>query len=146
MNVFYILLANLVLSAYLTGLIWTIQIVHYPAFEFLSKKNFHSFHSFHSERITWIVAIPMLLELSLSIALLFFSSPHLPLWSSYMLLSFCLMAWYLTFFLAIPVHNQLSQDFQTSHIKRLLQINWGRTAAWSLRMLLIFYLLLVYPI
>jgi hypothetical protein len=54
----------------MTGLIWCIQVVHYPLFENVGKDNFASFHSLHSIRITYIVLPVMCIEILTSFLLL----------------------------------------------------------------------------
>jgi len=50
---------NLFSTLYLTGLIWTIQIVHYPLFSLVGKNEFIDYHSAHSARISWKVISQM---------------------------------------------------------------------------------------
>jgi hypothetical protein len=66
-----IFIINLIISLIATGLIWTIQLVHYPSMKFVPEERFISFHNFHSKRIS-ILAIPiMLIELITSFVLFY---------------------------------------------------------------------------
>lgn len=47
----------------LIGLIWTIQLVHYPLFSVVGDESFTEYAKGHASRITLIVAPLMLLEL-----------------------------------------------------------------------------------
>lgn len=47
----------------LIGLIWTIQLVHYPLFAQVGRHTFKAYHHRHTTQITWVVAPLMLMEL-----------------------------------------------------------------------------------
>ena len=47
----------------LVGLIWTIQLVHYPLFAQVGRDTFKAYHHRHTTQITWVVAPLMLTEL-----------------------------------------------------------------------------------
>ncbi len=137
----YLLLANLLLAGYLTGLIWTIQVVHYPSFAKFSSSDFLDFHHFHTARITLIVALPMVIELGLAFALWWTAPAWMPAWVNLLQLILVLVVWVNTFFMAVPLHNQLEAGFDLHLIQKLVNVNWIRTLAWSGRLgLLGFYL------
>ena len=48
----FIFLLNLVLSLFAVGLIWTIQLVHYPSMKYIPEDRFTEYHNFHSIRIS----------------------------------------------------------------------------------------------
>lgn len=54
---------------FLTGLIWVVQLIYYPAFAVVAAERFTDFHAGHSRRISWIVGPPMLAELGSAIVL-----------------------------------------------------------------------------
>ena len=57
----------------LTGLIWTVQLVHYPSFQFIEKDSFVEFEKFHQRKISILVIPLMILEVLLSFYNLFTS-------------------------------------------------------------------------
>ncbi|GAB4408382.1 MAG: hypothetical protein OHK0053_35110 [Microscillaceae bacterium] len=133
----WLLLGNLLVAAYLTGLIWTIQVLHYPSFAKFGPTAFADFHTFHTARITLIVALPMVLELALAFMLWLWSPlPEniLAPWLSLVLLGLVGLIWMSTFFWAIPLHNRLEQGFDLGIIQQLVAMNWIRTLAWTLRL------------
>ena len=65
----FLFFLNVISAFLLTGVIWTIQLVHYPSFHFIDKLSFTNFHNFHERRISIIVMPLMLIELITSIAL-----------------------------------------------------------------------------
>jgi len=116
---------------YLTGLIWTIQLVHYPSFRFISEERFQEFHRFHSNRITWVVAPVMLVELFTAALVL---REQATLASSLSLLSIVLI-WALTAFVSVPLHSKLSKGKNSHLIRQLVLTNGFRTVLWTLRSL-----------
>ena len=124
-----------VISAFLlTGVIWTIQIVHYPSFHYIDKLSFTNFHNFHERRISIIVMPLMLIELITSIALYIHN-----MWSIVFTLNLLVVVliWCSTFFVQVPIHSILSQKKDKDLIEKLVNTNWIRTFLWSIRMLLI---------
>ena len=61
----YIFLANLLLTAFLAGVIWYVQIVHYPQFADVGETAFRRYHARHSMLTTYVVAAPMVAELAI---------------------------------------------------------------------------------
>ena len=122
------LLVQFLVCSMLTGLIWTIQLVHYPAFHFVSS-NFLSFHDFHSRRITWIVAPLMVTELWTGGALIWLAK------ESFYIANFAgiIVIWIVTIFLSIPQHKILSLRRDELAIKKLVSSNWPRTILWTIR-------------
>lgn len=112
----------------MTGVIWIIQGVHYPAFEYVDRAKFKAFHMFHSNRITWIVAPVMVLELTSAFALCFTRRGWF-VWN----LASVVAVWCVTFFVSVPLHNQLSAHFEGTFVKKLIGTNWLRTSIWTLR-------------
>ena len=68
-----ILLLHFVCCLFMTGLIFYVQIVHYPSFSFVSEKRFRDFHHFHVRRTSYVVMPVMLAELVTGALLLWFS-------------------------------------------------------------------------
>lgn len=113
----------------LVGLIWVVQLVHYPMFSRLDRATYQQSHAFHTGRITWIVAPAMLLELALA-SLLYFRRPDRV---TALGLALVCAIWIVTAFVMVPLHQRLSQGFDAEAQRALVRWNWLRTAAWSLR-------------
>lgn len=120
----------------LCGLIWTIQLVHYPSFRFIELNKFTEFQSFHSKKITLIVAPLMLLEL-ITALIHFTNSPKTP--ASFTAISMVATVWIVTAFISVPCHNILAQGYHSPAHNKLVSSNWIRTAAWSLRSALLLW-------
>ena len=130
----FLFFLNVISAFLLTGVIWTIQIVHYPSFHYIDKLSFTNFHNFHERRISIIVMPLMLIELITSIALYIHN-----MWSIIFALNLLIVGliWYSTFFVQVPIHSILSEKKDKNLIEKLVNTNWIRTFLWSIRMLLI---------
>lgn len=140
MNAKLLLLSNLLITFFLVGLIWVVQIVQYPGFVKVGAETFPTFHRLHVEHITWVVAVPMLLELLLALSILIIRPNQLDFVLNIILFTLVGIIWAVTFFAALPLHNQLSeQGFNAEIIQRLINVNWVRTLAWTLRGMILTY-------
>ncbi len=127
---------------FLTGLIWTIQLVHYPSFSMIDENQFGSFTKFHGFRISLIVMPLMCLELITGF-LLVHSQFDVPGFSKFFIINFIgvVLIWASTFFLSVPIHAKLDSGFNQDQIKLLVMTNWPRTVFWSLRSVLLMWIL-----
>ena len=132
----FIFLLNLVLSFIAAGLIWTIQLVHYPSMKYIPKDRFPEYHNFHSIRIS-ILAIPlMFVELVTSIILLYQNLNNAIQTIFIVNLILVLMIWLSTFLIQVPLHNVLSKEKNTEKLSKLIFSNWIRTILWTARSIL----------
>ncbi|MGB3779365.1 MAG: hypothetical protein WA960_13480 [Tunicatimonas sp.] len=127
-----LILINLTLSAVLTGLIWTIQVVHYPGFLGVGSEGFLAYQQQHMRTISYVVIPLMLSELAATIFLLVrHPTPHTEI---YLATAMVVIIWVTTMFVSSPLHGKLaSQGYSAEIIERLVTTNWLRTAAWSIR-------------
>ncbi|MBC6991529.1 hypothetical protein [Hymenobacter sp. BT491] len=139
MSLLHLLVLNFALAAYLTGVIWTIQLVHYPSFADVAQDRFVAFHQKHSNRISWVVMAPMVLELG-SGAWLAWQGRSLGQ-SVWWALGLVIIVWLSTFFITVPFHNRLGQGYNYIAIDGLVRTNWIRTLAWTARTVLLGWLL-----
>jgi hypothetical protein len=129
-----ILILNLFSSFFLCGLIWTIQLVHYPMFHYIDKTGFTSYIAFHGFRISWIVIPVMITELVTSFALVLISAPFFYYHISGLIT--VILIWTTTLFVQLPLHQRLSKNRSEYLIRKLIRTNWIRTALWTFKSLL----------
>ncbi|MCB0354788.1 MAG: hypothetical protein KDD64_14735 [Bdellovibrionales bacterium] len=115
------------------GLIWLIQLVHYPSFSFIDQDRYREFQRFHMFKIAWIVFPIMTVELA-SGALLLAKHPGLT-WS--VNLGLLTLIWLSTAFIQTPIHSKLERGFDAQLIRTLVRGNWLRTALWHVRSILV---------
>lgn len=133
-----VFLVHLLATLAMTGVIWMVQLVHYPLFARVGAEGFRGYETEHKSRITWIVGPLMLLELATAIALVAGVGPEaVPPWMRWAGLSLVGVVWGSTAFLQVPLHTTLSEGYDGAAHRRLVATNWIRTAAWSLRAVLV---------
>jgi hypothetical protein len=135
MNTHTILLLNTATTLFMTGLIWFVQIVHYPLFDHVGREQFARYEQSHTASTTLVVAPVMLLE-ALAAFLLLLSQPRPSTLAAFLLL---LLIWLSTALLQVPKHNLLSAGFDPAAHAALVSSNWLRTLAWTLRSALTLY-------
>lgn len=116
----------------MTGLIWLIQVVQYPLMSEVGESSFVQYERGHCDRITPVV-LPLMTAELLTAAFLVWKP--LPGQSTVLVGAFValLLIWASTFFLQVPLHNQLCQNFSAELHRRLVLSNWIRTVLWSVR-------------
>ena len=136
-----LLLLNFAAATYLTGLIWTVQVVHYPSFGLVPKAAWEAFHAAHTRRMGYVVLAPMVLELALAVWLAWAGRTALPGGAGWWSLALVGLIWAVTFFISVPFHNRLAQGYDYIAIDGLIRTNWLRTLAWTVRAGLLGWLL-----
>lgn len=135
-------LLNLVSTLYLVGLIWTIQIVHYPLFDRVGRPDFIAYETAHNRLITPVVGPVMVVELATALLLAFGPCPiWLPRQMAVAGLLAVVAIWASTILLQAPCHARLLQGFDDSAYRQLVATNWIRTLLWTARGLLLVHIL-----
>ena len=136
-----IFLAHVAATLFMCGVIWFVQVVHYPLFESVGKDKFDAYQAAHRDLIFWVVVPPMLIE-GLTAVLLLWQRPQGVeakfLWTGLVLLA---IIWLSTWFLQMPQHNRLIQGFDQHALRILVLSNWIRAFGWSARSVLVLFML-----
>ena len=125
--------SHLIATLLMCGIIWWVQIVHYPMFSSISSDDFKTYHARNVERTTWVVAPVMLTELSSSIALVMIRDSRVNTSLLWLALAILIIVWVVTVLISLPNHSILSSGFDTKAHRRLVSTNWIRTIGWTLR-------------
>lgn len=136
-----ILIINIFSSFFLTGVIWFVQVVQYPGFHKIMDDNFQQFHRFHIVRISFVVTLPMIIELITS-AWLIASFEQFWMFNT-VGLGLVTGIWISTFAVQLPIHRKLQKQHTPQLITRLIHTNWIRTILWTTKTGLGIYLLLM---
>jgi hypothetical protein len=125
-----------VLAFIAVGLIWTIQLVHYPTMRFIPKERFVEYHNFHSMRISFLAIPLMVTELGTSL-ILFYQNYNNAIQTIFLInLVIVALIWLSTFLIQVPLHNALSKEKQSEKLSKLICTNWIRTILWTARSIL----------
>lgn len=128
-----LLLANAATTWFMTGLVWYVQIVHYPVFALVGADRFPSYQASNTARTAVIVLPPMLVELASGIGLVWCRPARIPAgpaWAGAALLG---AVWISTALLQAPLHGKLGRQFDARTHRVLVSSNWIRTLAWTAR-------------
>lgn len=120
-------------TAFMTGLVWFVQAVHYPLFARVGAREFADYEREHTRRTTWVVLPAMIAELGLALWLVAAAPAEqraLAIAGAALLLGI----WASTFWVQVPCHDRLLRGPDPRVLRRLVRSNWLRTAAWSLRL------------
>jgi hypothetical protein len=131
-----LLLVHLLATAALAGLIWTIQIVHYPLFDRVGASGFIPYHQAHSQRISFIVGPLMGIELLSALGILWKSPAGVSSSLSIAALGTLAVVHLCTIFGSVPAHSVLGRGFDGAAHQKLVRTNWIRTAGWTIRALI----------
>jgi hypothetical protein len=125
---------NIFSSFALCGLIWTIQLVHYPFFNFIEPSRFDRSMAFHQKRISTLVIPLMVAELVTSAMLVLYCDSNFILHLAGLIA--VLLIWLITFLFMVPLHKRLTEGYSPEIVQMLTRSNWARTLLWSLKSLL----------
>jgi hypothetical protein len=138
-----LLLINAIATLYMTGLIWMVQIVHYPLFSEVGLEQFPQYARKHQFLTSIVVGPPMLAEALSAILLAWYLPPGI---SSPMVIAGILIVisiWVSTAAVQVPCHEKLSEGFREKTHRWLAYSNWFRTAAWTTRGALVAWMLIL---
>ena len=130
------LVIHLIATSIMVGVIWVIQLVHYPSFHFIELKQYTTFQRFHMSRISFVVIPAMLTELFTLILIIISTDPIDTLLTVSGLL--LVLIWLMTAVFFSGVHKKLTLGYNKTVVDNLVTLNWFRTLLWTLRFLLIY--------
>ena len=122
----------------MTGLIWIVQLVHYPSFHFVGTDNFEAFQQHHVRSIDKIVIPVMVTEITSSFGLTWIDG-----WFSLNAIGFYVVIsiWAATGLFSVPAHSKLEESKDDDAIDKLVSTNWIRTLLWTVKSGITAYLL-----
>ena len=129
------LITHLIATSVMVGVIWIIQLVHYPSFHFIELNQYTTFQRFHMSRISYVVIPAMLTELFTLILIIISMDQVDPIiLASALLLT---VIWLMTAVFFSGVHQKLTLGYDKAVVEKLVKLNWGRTLLWTVRLLLV---------
>jgi hypothetical protein len=151
---------QLVSTLLMTGVIWFVQVVHYPLFAWAADAPgtdardprgiggadagrtsvdhaWPRYAAEHGRRTTWIVAPPMLAELASAAALVHWRPAWIDARAAWLGLALVGVIWASTALLQVPRHDALRREWSAHAHRALVRSNWLRTVAWTTRAVLL---------
>lgn len=111
----------------LVGVMWTVQLIQYPAFFDIDPTRWHSFHLRHARCLVAIAFPLMVADLATSVALISKQSNGLHM--AY--LAGALLTWILTITIFVPLHRAVSLRPDRKKLRQIMTFNWLRTLTWT---------------
>ena len=134
------LLVNLAATFVMVGIIWFVQIVHYPLFARVGAPGFAAYSGAHSRLTGLVVGPPMLAEAATAVGLVLAPPAGVSLWLAATGLVLLAAIWLSTALLQAPRHRELGAGFDATSHRFLVASNWLRTACWSARGLVVLWM------
>lgn len=140
MDIDHILLFKLLSDFGLFVLIWIVQLIIYPSFQYYNEADLIKWHHIYTQKVTLVVLPLMLSQLLLSFWLIYLNHGQFYEVANIILV---VLTWATTFSMFVPLHNTISNSKHISQsISKLIHWNWIRTFMWSLILILTFFKIL----
>lgn len=136
-----VLLAQLVSTAVLTGIIWTVQLVHYPLMARVGPNEQVAYAQAHAPRMAGVVMLPWTVQ-GASIGWLLIARPEIiptPALAGAAIAAATTVL--VTVVASVPAHDRLRVAPDALAHRRLVRTNWLRTFAWSIHLALAVWML-----
>ena len=128
-----LLALNVASTLFMVGLIWFVQVVHYPLFRKVGEAGFLEYEREHTRRMGAVLAVPAIIEIVTAAALVFVRPDDVPLWLVLVAGAVLAGIWIMTGLVQAPIHGRLSAGYSAELIDRLVTSNWWRTIGWTAR-------------
>ena len=126
-----VLVASTVAAWGMVGLIWMVQIVHYPMLVHYSAAVPGTAARDHANRISFVVGPLMAVEGVTALMLLGWRPDAIGWFSAWLAAALLAVALLSTVLVQVPLHTRLGQGHDADAAARLLRTNWVRTVAWT---------------
>lgn len=129
-----ILVAQLSASAFMAGVIWLVQLAHYPLFAVVEGDHSTGRFRANQRRTAAVVMPPMLVEGITAALVALAPPPGVGRPAALAGLALVGLLWLSTALVQMPLHERLGRDgHDPATIARLVRGNWVRTIAWTAR-------------
>jgi len=132
-----VLLVQFAATWTMVGVIWFVQVVHYPLFARVDGPGSATYAVENQRRTSWVVGLPMAAEGITALWLV--ASPPDGLGRLLPIVGLALLAVVLgsTVLLQVPAHARLVDGHDPAIVRRLVAGNWIRTVGWTARGVLV---------
>lgn len=136
-----VLLANAASTLFMVGVIWFVQVVHYPLLARGAGPGFAGLAADHQRLTGYVVGPPMVVEAVTALALLAWPPDGVSEVQAGIGVALVALIWASTALRQVPRHRELARGFDAEAHRRLVAGNRLRTAAWTARGAVVIWML-----
>jgi len=126
-----LLIAHATSAFVLVGLIWTVQVVHYPLMALVGPERFVAYEAMHAPRMAAVVMLPWTVQGFTTLGLLLARPERVASWSVAAAAVTAATPVLATIAWSVPAHARLAGGFDATVHARLVRTNWIRTWSWT---------------
>ena len=130
MSTLLLLLENAA-TLFMTGVLWTMQILNYPLLSLVGREALPGFERVHNRRFGLVVFPGVLVALGAAIGLLFSRPASVAPWGPIAEILLLVGIVISTAALQAPQHARLAQGWDAGSHSLLVRSNWIRVVLWS---------------
>jgi len=127
-----ILIIHSALTYIMVGVIWFVQIVHYPLYKKI-KEGFAEYEKQHMRRSAFLIGPVMTVEAATSLFLIGLAQEPILARLAALNIIFLTISWITTLLFQVAQHQKLALRFSSHVHNMLLGTNWIRVTLWTLR-------------
>jgi hypothetical protein len=137
-----LLIAQAVASGMMAGIIWFVQVVHYPLFAAVTGPHDAEYARENQARTSLVVLPPMLVEAVAAGWIAAWPPAGIGRGPALIGLALVGLAWLSTLAVQMPLHARLARDGHAAGVvTTLVRTNWPRTVLWTARAILAAWML-----
>jgi hypothetical protein len=139
-----VLAAQAVASGMMAGIIWFVQVVHYPLFAAVTGPGAADYARANQARTSLVVLPPMLVEAAAAAWIAIWPPAGIGRGSAVAGLVMVGLVWLSTLAVQMPLHTRLAREGHAAGVVvTLVRSNWPRTLLWTARAILAAWMLAV---
>ena len=124
------------------GIIWFVQLAHYPLLGYIGRKEFVGYEKAYVQKIMPYAILVLSAELITGILLVWIKPLNISFVQVLSGLILLAVIWLSTWVIQVPLHKKLGFGFDKKSHDLLVKSNWVRTGAWTLRAFLVIWMLM----
>ncbi len=132
-----LLLTHIAATLFMTGIIWFVQIVHYPLLTLIGPLTFAAYERANIASTAAVVGPVMILEALTCVLLIARRPAKIRRGEAWLGANLLACIWASTALVQFPMHEALISGFDGELLRKLALTNWLRTLLWSARALLV---------
>lgn len=137
-----LLIAQAVASGMMAGIIWFVQVIHYPLFAAVTGPGAAEYARDNQARTAFVVVPPMLVEAVAAGWLVVWPPAAIGRGPAVVGLTLVGLLWFSTLAVQMPLHARLAREGHAAGvIATLVRSNWPRTLLWTARAILAAWML-----